>query len=278
VTQRQKEELRAFTSFARTCTLPLIEESETETAMLGTGTLFAVNGNHYLITAAHVIEGLVEAQQLDRIGIPLGRTNSAVSNLGRHFIAYVQWKDGDSGPFDAAIIRFDQPELVAALRKNWKFISPKNLGPIPERKQGFLVAGYPRQVSSRIDFALSGKFIAFATNVLPSPPEEREYRPGLDIFLKHDETGTALDGTLTELPRLQGMSGGSVWVARHDEGTDAVWSAESHLRLVGIQSAYVLGSYIRAKSWQLVAKLFDGLDSQAAKEIRAALDESYGTR
>ena len=272
MTDRQMEELKAFTLYARRCTLPLIEESETETAILGTGTLFTVNGNCYLITAAHVIEDLVEAQQLDRIGIPLGRTNSTVVNLGRHYIYYVQSKDRSNNPFDAAIIRFDEPELITALRTNWNFISPKNLGAIPERRQGFLVAGYPREVSSRVGFDLAAKFMAFATNALQSPPEDRDCRPGLDIFLKHEKSGLGLDGKLTELPKLQGVSGGSVWVAHHDSGTEVVWSPESHLKLVGIQVKYLRGSHIRAISWQLVAELFEGLDPEAAKEIRAALD------
>lgn len=267
---RQTEELRAFSLFTRTCTLPLIEESETETTILGTGTLFTVNGKYYLITAAHVIEDLVAAKQLDRIGIPLGMV-SAVSNLGRHYISYVQWKDKNTNPFDVAIIRFDQPELVAALRRTWNFISPKNLGPLPERKQGLLVAGYPRQVSSQIGFELSAKFMTFATNELPSPPEDRDCRPGLDIFMRLDKAGTGLDGKDAEIPKLHGVSGGSVWVAHHDTEAETVWDPESHLKLVGIQTAYVRGSYIRAKSWQLVAVLFEGLDPEAATEIRAAL-------
>jgi hypothetical protein len=272
MTDRQKEELKAFTQYAWTCTLPLIEESETETAILGTGTLFAVNRCCYLITASHVIEGLVKDSRLERIGIPLGRVNAAVSNLGQHFISYVQRKEGNSGPFDAAIIRFDQPELIDALQKHWSFMSPENLAPTPQRRQGFLVAGYPREVSRRKGFDLSAKFMTFATNALATPPDGRDFRPGLDIFLKHEETGMGLGGEITALPKLHGVSGGSVWVAHRDDKHDRIWSAESHLKLVGIQSAVVQGSYIRAISWHLVAKLFEQIDLRAAHEISRALE------
>ena len=199
--------------------------------------------------------------------------HAVVSNLGEHLIYYAQRNGDDYDPFDAAIIRLSQPELIDALQTNWSFVSPNNLGPIPpEGRQGFLVAGYPREVSRREGFELSAKFMTFATNSLGSLPDGLELRPGLDILLTHEEIGAGFDGEPIRLPKLNGVSGGSVWVAHRDESRDPVWSARSHLKLVGIQTAVARGSYIRAISWQLVAKFFERLDLRAAQEISQALE------
>jgi len=249
-------------------TVPLIEEDEKTAAILGSGTLFSVNSKHYLITAAHVIDELVKAKRTDRIGIPLGRVGSPVCNLGKHYITY----DLKTEIFDIAIIRLDQPEMAAALATHWNFLSPRNIAGLRSEIKKCFVAGYPRATSrTTADWQMSSTFMAFATTFLDRVPDDaQDVRDGLDVFLDHEEKGTALDGTLVELPRLQGVSGASVWSVLPDS-RDGVWNAESQVRVVAVDVACRPGSYIRAKSWALVAKLFEALDGRAAEEIKEAL-------
>jgi hypothetical protein len=101
--------------------------------------LFAVNSQHYLITAAHVLEERIASNQLEQIGIRLGETSSEVSNLGKSHIETFR----PIGPFDTAIIRFDQPELIAALQSGWRLLIPRDLSPIRMDMSKCLVAGYP---------------------------------------------------------------------------------------------------------------------------------------
>src|SRR6266849_6068661 len=116
--ERQQNDLRAITLYTRLCSIPLFEEPEDDAEILGTGTLFMVNSQHYLVTAAHVLEELIATNRLERIGIPLGGSSAGVSNLGKCNIETFKISD----PFDAAIIRFEQPELIAALRVGWHFL------------------------------------------------------------------------------------------------------------------------------------------------------------
>jgi hypothetical protein len=136
----KQNELQAITLYTRQCSIPLIEESENDAEILGTGTLFMVNSQHYLVTATHVLEELIATNRLERIGIPLRRSGAAVSNLGKCNIETFKIAD----PFDAAIVRFEQPELIEVLQIGWHFLSPKDLSPIRADMPNCLVAGYPR--------------------------------------------------------------------------------------------------------------------------------------
>jgi hypothetical protein len=71
-----------------------------------------------------VLEDRIALNQLEQIGIRLGETSNEVSNLGKVRIETSR----QIGSFDAAIIRFEQPELIAALQRGWHFLTPNDLG------------------------------------------------------------------------------------------------------------------------------------------------------
>jgi hypothetical protein len=101
--ERQQNELRAITLYTRQCSVPLIEESESDFDLLGTATPFSVNSRQYLITAAHVLEDSITSNQLGRISVRLGESSPAVSNFGKCYIETFK----SSTPFDAAIIKLE---------------------------------------------------------------------------------------------------------------------------------------------------------------------------
>lgn len=265
LTQKQRDELRAFTLYVRRCTVPLIRESESQAYILGTGTLFAVNSQHYLVTAAHVLEERIALNQLEQIGIRLGETSKEVSNLGKCHIETFQ----PIGPFDAAIIRFEQPELIAALQSGWRFLTPTDLSPIREATSKCFVAGYPVAWSQKMGWDFSSKFFCYGSRLLgEAPAEARDVREGLDIFLEHQESGEDLDGALGKAPNLAGVSGASIWGVL--QGSDE--SAEARLRVIGVETDCRPGSYIRGKNWKLVSLKFRRFDERAFEEIEDVLN------
>jgi hypothetical protein len=86
----------------------------------------SVNSQHHLVTAAHVLEEMIATNRLERINIQLGGLSAGVPNLGTCNMEPFKISD----PFDAAIIRFEQPELIASLRPGLHFPSPTDLSPI----------------------------------------------------------------------------------------------------------------------------------------------------
>jgi len=264
LTESQREELRAFTLYVRRCTVPLIRESDSQAYIEGTGTLFAVNSQHYLVTAAHVLEDRIASNQLEQIGIRLGETSNEVSNLGNARIETFR----QIGPFDAAIIRFEQPELIAALQKGWRFLTPTDLSAIRADMSKCLVAGYPVATSWKTGWNFSAKFICYASRLLREvPAEAREVREGLDIFIEHQERGEDLDGAISKTPALAGVSGASIWGILHGSA-----SAESRLKVIGVETDCRPGSYIRGKDWKLVSLMFRRFDERAFEEIEAVLN------
>jgi Trypsin len=267
--EREENELRAITLHTRHCSIPLVEESENTAEILGTGSPFTVNSQHYLITAAHILEDLIANNQMERVGIRLRETSAAVANLGRCYIETFR----TSGPFDAAVIRLEQPELIAALLRGWRFLSPNDLSPIRSDTTNCFVAGYPRATTRRTGWELSAKFHCFVTSLFDEAPQDADdVREGLDIFLRHRNIGEELHLGSVAIPNLKGLSGASIWGMIHTTG-DWVWSAESKLRIMGIQTHCRSGSYIRGKSWKLVGQIFKRFDRRAFEEIEAVLNE-----
>ncbi len=265
LTESQREELIKFTLYVRRCTVPLIRESDSQAYIEGMGTLFVVNSQHYLVTAAHVLEDRIALNQLEQIGIRLGETSNKVSNLGKSRIETFR----ETGPFDAAIIRFEQQELIEALQSGWKFFTPGDLAPIRHGMSKCLVAGYPLASSRKTGWDLSAKFFCFGSRLLgEAPAEAKNVREGLDIFLEHQERGEDLDGAISRVPALQGVSGASIWGVL--QSSDA--GAESRLRVIGVETECRPGSYIRGKNWKLVSLVLRRFDERAFEEIEDVLN------
>ena len=266
VTAREREELKSFTVMARRCTVPLIEQNDHTAEILGTGTLFAANSKHYLITAAHVVADHLHHHSTERIGVPLGVEHAPVARLGNVFVSHYENTD----VFDVAIVRLDQPELVSALNRFWKFLTTDNIAGVPFGCGKAFVAGYPCATSrTGTNFKISSRFTSFATALVDQAPEDATaVQPGIDVFLGHKESGTGLDEKSIELPNLKGLSGASVWSM---VGRNIAGRTEDQARVIAVEVACREGSYIRAKSWVLVAKLFEALDLQAAAEIKRAV-------
>jgi hypothetical protein len=212
-----------------------------------------------------VLEDLIANNRLERVGIRLGESTAAVSNLGNCHIETFRTSD----PFDAAIIRLEQPEMIAALQAGWRFLSPSDLSPVRADMPTYFVAGYPRATTRKSGWEFSVKFLCFVTSLLGKVPEEADgVRQGLDIFLRHQESGEELGRGNVPVPSLKGISGSSIWGMVPTTG-DHIWSAQSRLRVVGIQTHCRPGSYIRGKNWELVAQIFRRFDERAFEEIEA---------
>jgi hypothetical protein len=265
LTDSQRDELRAFTLYIRRFTVPLIRESDSQAHIEGMGTLFAVNSQHYLVTAAHVLEERVAFNQLEQIGIRLGETSNKVSNLGNARIETFR----PIGPFDAAVIRLEQPELIAELQRGWRFLTASDLSPLRAGMSKCLVGGYPLAASYREGWDLSAKFFCYASRLLGRVPDEaREVREGLDIFLEHQERGEGLDGAISRGPALAGVSGASIWAVLESSNS----STQSRLKVVGLETDYRPGSYIRGKDWKLVSLILRRFDQRAFEESEDVLN------
>jgi hypothetical protein len=102
-------------------------------------------------------------------------------------------------------------------------------------------------------------------DALPAPDTR------IDMFFHYDAEATSIEGKQIQAPPLDGMSGASVWHISTSENS-RLWTPESRLRIVGVQSAYRQQEYFRAINWLGVIEIFRKIDEGLASTIEVSLD------
>lgn len=164
-------------------------------------------------------------------------------------------------------------ETISKLKAGWQFLSVANVAlPSASASDGsFFLSGYPASLTKKTGDSLRGSFVTAYTQRIPHIPDEAERPviPDLDLFFDYGRDATSITGTSVRTPDLRGCSGASVWERKRESPT--VWTPESVVRVVGVQSASFHSKYFRAKSWWAVSKVLEKIDSQIALEIQSYL-------
>lgn len=247
-------EKTAIRNFAERVAVPLFtyrgsSQNVEDFDEIGTGTLFSHASRLFLVTADHVLDGTA----VERIVVPHRHEGKAdLITLGNLRVT----RPADSF-LDIAVLEVLGDKSGQKLRREWTIITKEMIAECPEQGS-FLLVGYPSDVRNRQPTTADVEHPPFAilTSRLLGPPEDaidNQHREPIfadvDLFFAHHSKGRDDDGSLKKLPRLQGMSGCTVWWYRPAEA-NKLWTPETHLRAVGIQSGMIADSYIRAKSWQ----------------------------
>jgi hypothetical protein len=258
------EKHAAITKFILRSTLPIYLATKERQFPIGTGTLFTINGAFYVITAAHVAAQCRTAP----LALPTTQRALAVTGLGHHEVLHAAKSEQDIG-----LIALHDDLVIARLRRAWTFLGPENIA-VPRSDGPFLVQGYLEPSRVRPGLTPPGQLLGIISTRWRGevPPLADPFDPQNDLML---ELGAqALDGQTLEMtptPHVHGMSGASVWEVR-PEHRGELWTPQSQVRIVGIQSSELHGSYLRAKRWHLLWSAFKECDVDAAQELRAALE------
>ena len=247
-------EKRAIRNYAERVAVPLFtyrgsSQDVEDFDEIGTGTLFSHASRLFLVTANHVLDGTA----IERIVIPHRHEGKAdLITLGNLRVT----RPADTF-LDVAVLEILGEKSGQKLRKGWTVITSDMVAECPEEGSCLLI-GYPSDVRNRQPTTADVEHPPFAilTNRLLRPPEDaidNQHREPIladvDLFFAHHSQGRDDDGSLKRLPRLRGMSGCTVWSYQPAEPAK-LWTPETHLRAVGIQSGMIADSYIRAKSWR----------------------------
>ena len=79
----------------------------------------------------------------------------------------------------------------------------------------------------------------------------------VDRFFYYEKNGQLLDASTREVPRLQGLSGASLWAYSEPWG---IWSASAALKVVAVQNSAKHGKWIRCADWEAVRYIFRMLE------------------
>lgn len=216
---------------------------------IGTATLFSHGSRLFLVTSDHVLEGTA----IDKIVVPHRHEGKAdLITLGNVRVT----RPADSF-LDVAVLEIRGEKSAAKLREGWNVVSKEMIADCPEGGS-FLLLGYPSQLRNHQPLTADVEHPPFTilTSRIRRTPEEaldnQDREPvfsDVDLFFSHQLKGRDDDGSVKDLPRLNGMSGCTVW-SYIPSDSHKLWTPETHLRAVGIQSGVLAGSYIRAKSWR----------------------------
>jgi hypothetical protein len=230
-------------TFLNACTVPIIYGSGDQAAVQGTGTLFEHEDRLFLVTAAHVLQGI----DLARLALPQNPRNSRALLFGA---AAAWWSKNDL--VDVAVVEIRDGSLRDELQQGWRVLDGSNVAMDTAGTNSFVVAGYPSVTVKQVGgFLVPSTMTQLFTGryVGETQGEKVEH----DFFLTFGRTAKGADGSIAT-PMLQGMSGASVWTLHRCEG---LWNPESVLKIAGIQISYVHERYVRATGWLPIARIFE---------------------
>ena len=253
-------QVKAIHEFTLSVTLPLcLLSNDGPPLLLATGNIFRIEGRTFLVTARHAFDR-IDPIQLHFPHKPRG---------GRfHGFEEIVLARPTQDHIDVAVIEFTSPAVLAILEQDWGALSLENVAVRPETGLRSFVAGYPSSLTRHEPDHLQGQLIFADTILMGSPPSlwNDDYVPELDLFFSYSSMSSDVNGNKIQTPKLPGVSGAAVWQLR--ESGSSVWTAESSMQVLGVQSAYVPGSYLRAKNWWAVASVLSQIDESLAAVLR----------
>jgi len=248
----------ALGAFMASVTVPILYDCETKGVhQVGTGTLFTLDGRLFLVTAAHLFDGL-DPERLGRFAIPCRRTTQPWS-LGSYNLLKPKQSE-----FDVAVLELREDATIERAKASWRALVLANTA--TALLSGlFILCGFPKVRERRSGNTISGDRMTVFTARIPVPEAaEQPVHAALDLFFAYDEQSidAIKKAPIPSLP-LQGCSGASIWQYQAPSA-GALWTPERCLKIVGVQSAYLPHQYFRAKSWAAVLEIMRQTDERLA--------------
>jgi Trypsin-like peptidase domain len=234
--------------FMRTRTIPLVWKGDGYTSSVGTGTLFKIADRHFIITARHIFD----AYAPDKVAYQARRDNTtSLATIG-----LARLVKPTTEHHDVAVIELLEDATKNKLSAGWEFLTLDNVAPASD--DGLIaLMGYP-EFTSRSELWMPPKGIVYSSNRIIDPPKEaKNVNPDVDLFFEYGRTAVADDKEI-DAPELNGTSGGSVWEYVDLDG--GFWAPEKVVKVVGVQSARLIGKYFRAVNWGVVASILGQMD------------------
>src|SRR6266571_6251936 len=111
-------ETEAVREFLRSCTVPLVREVGDKLALMGTGTFFRLEGQLWLVTAAHVIP---DEQHLRELAVPM-KTAGRFLTFGNCIL----YRPNNLN-LDVAIVLIHDAEFQQLVPQNWRVLEQSNI-------------------------------------------------------------------------------------------------------------------------------------------------------
>jgi hypothetical protein len=211
----------------------------------GSGVLLEIAGEHFILTAAHVLAFRAQAKiplYLDSGDTParlVGLTpenTRAVTSISPS--GDIKHRDD---PCDAAAIHISQV-VVDAIKDNRTFLRLEQIDPNDaDGKHSFYMAhGYPEATLNHVDDEnLALHALSYGGSAIRANKGELvNYDPELHLGVAFDrDNAITPTGKVIDTPHPEGMSGCGIWRLYQDGADKKTWSVKD-IRLVGIEHSW----------------------------------------
>ena len=201
----------AIREFCASCTIPVIAESDDKVGNEGTGSILKANNRIFFITASHVANLILKYP--NNLGIPTGKRKSEILTFKDCEVIQPE-NTKDQKCYDVGVIELTKNHLLCnALSENFNYISFSNIGPFYSEHDKYYLAGYPAVRSAQLsNMLLVSSIFMFETSTYKKEVGRNiKINTESDIFLEYSKTIINENGTEVRAPKLQGISGGTIW-------------------------------------------------------------------
>lgn len=262
---------------------------EGETSLLGSGVFVVVEGKHFVITAAHVLEDK-ERTKLFGFGYHAdgGIAVAADSRMPILHAQAVAWAGDDrrvqySDAVDISVIR-PTPSILTALLSGY---TPYDLSAEVQEAnpQWFIVCGWPGELV--VFNRYYDKFEGFDPIVFNAPLGDEDAMKAAKgnarvhqvlKFDRNSEDEFAMPEGIDKFPDLHGVSGGGVWAMREEDYNEYP-SAARCLAGIAVEDDPDTGTFLFVKAEHLIKPIRQSLDGpkfHQAQKVRVRDPEQYG--
>ncbi|MCZ8195751.1 MAG: hypothetical protein ACK5SF_08625 [Hyphomonadaceae bacterium] len=244
----------AIDNFLLKAAVPLFYENDEGVDHLATGTFIALGSKCILLTARHILEKC----KLDQIAIPSSPHGPDLRTLGK--LQAVIPNDQYGEEIDILCIEVQDQEVINYVKHGWLLLQ-SSLGRDEITDNEVMLVGFPSATMSVAGTTFTGKPISINTQPIKGCPDNAKppVNLDLDLFLEFPKEAVISTSQIVGLPLMGGMSGCAIWQTQPTL-ENKIWSPESTLRLVGIQSSVRSGSYFRGKRWRYIESLLQQID------------------
>jgi hypothetical protein len=234
-------------------TIPLLTDGNPAPRIRGTGTLFTHEERYFIVTAAHIFkedEDDPSSADIDltEVACPTGLVDAKLRRLGKFSL----YRPPSPSRVDAAIVELHDGETIETLKNGWQFLALDAVAPFPFNAR-FMVTGFLYEGVKWDGNNVGQRFLKLTTDPLHYVPETAFPEPSVDRFFYLQDQAPRPDGSWRDIPKLQGLSGGSLWAYTEPPG---LWSASKAVKIVAVQSSYLRGKWIRCTDWSAVRSIF----------------------
>lgn len=258
----------AIKEFCQSCTLPVIAVGKKRSVIDGTGVLFEINNRKYFITAQHVAEFIYNHP--DNYGIPVAKKRSGILSF-KDCEIFGPKESRDKKDYDVAIIELTRNHILCeSLVKEYQFLTVDNLGIYRRWHHNYLLAGFPAELSENITASnVLGRFFLLSTSPYTGEINDDVSDRESSVYLDYGKAIINDNGDEIDAPKLEGISGGSIWSIKTDASEKGIWCTEKNIELVAVDVSYMPDSFkhIRGVKWHAVAHAFGLADSSAKDAI-----------